>query len=261
MTFLAVEKEIVRSLRDRVLATADTAKPDEIKEIAGRRLDGHWASTKFAQIPAVPRSALRAVYGTLIAASEFFSLKNKHADGFEFTDAKVLFDAYGKELFRFDQLYRTVCEKADIANREGWSILKDLLQAVEDCYGNWYLSKLALAWGKLVDPQSPTGLMRSWQLEGVPNQYNFYEQYVEPRYKDSDNRRVFVIISDAMRYEVAEEINRELSGTYRLQSELTAMLGVLPSYTALGMASLLPHKRLEYNDGGDVGLTSNRQQE
>ena len=259
MTFLVVEKEIVRAVRDRVIATADTAKPDEIKEIAGRRLDGHWASTKFAQIPAVPRTALRAVYGTLVAASEFFDLKNKHTDGFDFVDAKAFFDAYGKELFRFDQLYRTVCEKADIANREGWSILKDLLQAVEDCYGNWFLSKLALAWGKLLDPQSSTGLMRTWKLDGVPNQYDFFNQYIVPRLKESDNRRVFVVVSDALRYEVAEEVNRELSGTYRLQSELTPMLGVLPSYTALGMASLLPHKRLEYRDGGDVlvdGMTT-----
>ena len=30
------------------------------------------------------------------------------------------------------------------------------------------------------------------------------------------------------------------------------MLGVLPSYTSLGMAALLPHKKLEYGDKGDV---------
>src|SRR5690606_18709291 len=34
--------------------------------------------------------------------------------------------------------------------------------------------------------------------------------------------------------------------------ELSSQLGVLPSYTRLGMASLLPHKTLTYKASGDV---------
>ena len=49
-----------------------------------------------------------------------------------------------------------------------------------------------------------------------------------------------------MRYEVAEELTGYLNGTYRVQAKLSFQLGVLPSYTALGMASLLPHSKLEY---------------
>ena len=49
-----------------------------------------------------------------------------------------------------------------------------------------------------------------------------------------------------MRYEVAEELTGYLNGTYRGQAKLSFQLGVLPSYTALGMASLLPHSKLEY---------------
>ena len=55
-----------------------------------------------------------------------------------------------------------------------------------------------------------------------------------------------------MRYEVAEELTTCLNGTYRVQAELSSQLGVLPSYTALGMASLLPHSKLEYTKNGDV---------
>lgn len=50
----------------------------------------------------------------------------------------------------------------------------------------------------------------------------------------------------------AQELTAELNGKYRFQAELTSQLGVLPSYTALGMASLLPHKKLEYGSKGDV---------
>ncbi|MCH7545269.1 MAG: BREX-1 system phosphatase PglZ type A, partial [Planctomycetes bacterium] len=68
----------------------------------------------------------------------------------------------------------------------------------------------------------------------------------------ADNRRMFVIISDAFRYEAAEELTRDLNGKYRFEATLSSQLGVLPSYTALGMASLLPHRTLEYQDNGTV---------
>ena len=55
-----------------------------------------------------------------------------------------------------------------------------------------------------------------------------------------------------MRYEAAEELTGYLNGTYRVEAKLSSQLGVLPSYTALGMASLLPHSKLEYSEKGDV---------
>jgi hypothetical protein len=50
-------------------------------------------------------------------------------------------------------------------------------------------------------------------------------------------KRVFVLISDAFRYEAADQLARDINGKSRLTARLDAMLGVLPSYTALGMAS------------------------
>ena len=52
-------------------------------------------------------------------------------------------------------------------------------------------------------------------------------------------------LTDAMKlYEAAQELTQVLNGTYRFAAELTSQLGVLPSYTKLGMASLLPHQTL-----------------
>ena len=76
--------------------------------------------------------------------------------------------------------------------------------------------------------------------------------HVRPRLEEADNRRVYVIISDAFRYEAAQELAEELNGKYRFEATLTSQLGVLPSYTALGMASLLPHNVLTYKSNGDV---------
>ena len=59
------------------------------------------------------------------------------------------------------------------------------------------------------------------------------------------DKKVFVIVSDALRYEIAEELQRKITLEDRYTAELEAACSVLPSYTALGMAALLPHKNLE----------------
>jgi uncharacterized protein (TIGR02687 family) len=120
---------------------------------------------------------------------------------------------------------------------------------IEAHYVNWYLTGLTLSWGKFIEQQG--GLLTKWQIDKVPNQHGFYDRNLRPWLEEGENRRAFVIISDAFRYVAAQELATELNGKYRLEATLSSQLGVLPSYTALGMASLLPHKTLAYK-GTDV---------
>jgi uncharacterized protein (TIGR02687 family) len=249
MTFLDVEKRIASSLRDLVHSTIETINTDEVRSIANQRQTGHWATLAIADTVDAPRSALNAVYDALMAAADFYSLRNDYKIGFEFADAATLVDAYQKELYRFDQLYRHFCESADLAEAAGWGILKPLRGEIEAHYVNWYLTELSLVWGKFVE--CPDGLLNNWKIPGIYNQHRFYSRHVQPWLEKGDDRRAFVIISDAFRFEAAQELSTELNGKYRLEATLTAQLGVLPSYTALGMASLLPHQKLSYK-GTDV---------
>jgi uncharacterized protein (TIGR02687 family) len=249
MTFLAIEKRIASSLRERVQTTAETINADDVRTIATRRQSGHWASLSVADSTDAPRQALYAVYDAIVAAADFYALRNLHKSGFDYPDAATMYRAYESELYRFDQLYRYFCEAADTAEEQGWNIVKPLRADIEAHYVNWYLTNLALAWGKFIEPQG--GLLANWQIDMVHNQYRFYDRNVRPWLEESDNRRAFVIISDAFRYEAAEELTAELNGKYRFEATLSSQLGVLPSYTALGMASLLPHKTLAYK-GIDV---------
>jgi uncharacterized protein (TIGR02687 family) len=249
MTFLAVEKRIASSLRERVQTTADTINANDVRAIATRRQVGHWASLTVADSTGVPRQALHAVYDALVAAADFYALRNLRKSGLDYPDAATMYRAYESELFRFDQLYRHFCEAADTAEDQGWNIVKPLRADLEARYVNWYLTNLALAWGKFIEPQG--GLLSKWQIDEVPNQQRFYERNVRPWLEEGDNRRAFVIISDAFRHEAAQELTTELNGRYRFEATLSSQLGVLPSYTALGMASLLPHKTLAYK-GTDV---------
>jgi len=246
MTFFDAEKAIVRGLLKRVTATAEAIDSDSIRRIVTRRQSGHWVQS--TSVPEEKRKARYAVYQALAVAAELFALRNEYAAGFEFESAEAMYRAYEKSLYRFDQLYRHFCENADLAEARSWNILKPLRDEIEALYGNWYLTQLGLAWGKCVD----SGLLDDWRLASIDNQYQFFARQVQPRLDEADNRRVFVIISDAFRYEVAEELSRVLNGKYRFEAELQSQLGVLPSYTALGMASLLPQQALAYKPNCDV---------
>lgn len=249
MTFLAVEKRIASALREQVQTTAETINADDVRAVAIRRQAGHWASLTVADSSEAPRRALHAVYDALVAAADFYDLRNHHKAGFDYPDAATMYRAYESDLYQFDQLYRHFCEAADTAEEQGWNVVKPLRADIEAHYVNWYLTNLALAWGKFIEPSG--GLLTKWQIPKVPNQYGFYDRNVQPWLDEADNRRAFVIISDAFRYEAAQELATELNGKYRFEATLASQLGVLPSYTSLGMASLLPHKTLAYK-GTDV---------
>lgn len=254
MTFLPVEHRIASILRERVQTTSDTINAADIQAVATRRQSGHWASLTVAGSPEIPRKALHCVYEAIVAAADFYALRNLHLDGFRFADAAAMYHAYESELFRFDRLYRHFCESADAAEEQGWNVVKPLRADIEARYVNWYLTNLSLAWGDFVQPadgSSDGSLLAKWRIPSVPNQYTFYERHVCPWIDGGDNRRAFVIISDAFRYEAAQELTEELNGKYRFEAKLTSQLGVLPSYTALGMASLLPHNKIAYR-GDDV---------
>jgi len=157
-----------------------------------------------------------------------------------------MFGAYTGELYAFDQAYRHFYAAAT-AVKQGLDILKkDLMPAVENLYCNWYVRELALAWGSLVEG----GMLTDWHVPGVSSQRTFYNDCVQPILNERDTSKAYVIISDAMRYEIGEELNRLVNTGDRITSKLSAALSVLPSCTSHGMAALLPHKEFRLDDEG-----------
>jgi uncharacterized protein (TIGR02687 family) len=241
MSFLDIELRIIADLRDRMIAAAG-ANLDSVRALITRRRDGHWANRQFAHLsPTV--EALAASYDALEAAGGFFELQGRYANGFGFPNAETAFATYQDELFRFDQLYRRFMRAAETVEPQGWSVLHSLRDRMEAAYSQWFLPQLASAWDKIIE--GAQGLLETWRLGEVMNQNRFFERCVEPLLSDG-GRRVFVIISDAFRFEAAEELMRELNAKSRVKAALEPMLGVLPSYTSLGMAALLPHQKLVY---------------
>jgi len=152
------------------------------------------------------------------------------------------FEKYIRQLYQVDLLYRKYIYYSEKAEHQ--SILKDLTLKIEKAYGNSFLLKLGDNWQQTIDS------MQEWKIDAVIGQKEFFRRWVEP-YIKRDNR-IFVIISDAFRYESAVELREMILQKNTYTAELDAMLGSLPTYTQLGMASLLPHKSLTFNEKSDT---------
>lgn len=250
MTFEVVERQVIRSLRTKIVQDS-LEKPQDLKPAILRRRDGHWATIQLEEY-ADGGNIYATTYDALDATLDLLSLRQTHDAGFSFASADAMYQAYTTDLFQFDQLYRLFHECADKVELAGWDILKDVQKVVESCYSGWYLDQLSVSWGGLLEGDD--GLLQRWSISNIPRQQDFFSYHVNPILKSHPRSKVFVIISDAFRYEVAEELTRDINSKFRFKAVLSSQLGVLPSYTALGMAALLPRRKYGYKDDTDQVL-------
>lgn len=174
--------------------------------------------------------------------------KKKELDSTIKTESSYdMFKSYAKDYYYIDKAYRKFYYHYDKCIEK--DELNDIKERIENVYNNWYLQELSIKWFNSLEKEN------SWRLEGLKWQDNFYREYIK-----YGKERVFVIISDALRYECAEELTTRLTNERKGKVELDCIQGVLPSYTKLGMASLLPNNNIEINDKYDVlvnGISSN----
>lgn len=250
MTFAAVERQIIHDLKTRVMQLGGAALGD-VQAISARRRDGHWSNALISDASDEIR-ALSACYDSIEAAAEFLALKERHAAGFSFADAATAVQAYRSELYRFDQWYRCFHFAADKVEPMGWSVLHELRGEIEDAYSGWFIPDLSSAWSGVLAGKH--GLLATWRVPGTTPQQDFFDNHVAAALSAGTTKRVFVLISDAFRYEAGETLVREINSKNRFTAKLDAMLSVLPSYTALGMAALLPHQRIAYKAGDSLDV-------
>lgn len=145
---------------------------------------------------------------------------------------------YSSQWFKLDQLYRKYVFHARKSGQI--SLMGPLLEQVENLYTNNYLLKLGDDFQGFVDGIS------LWEALPVRRQNQFFDHYVQPYLRRE--QRVCVIVSDAMRYEIGDELLSLINQEDRYSAELEPMLSMLPSYTQLGMAALLPNTSLQIAD-------------
>lgn len=151
---------------------------------------------------------------------------------------------YTATWFRLDQLYRKFVFHAGKSGQT--SLLEALAVQIENLYSNSYLLRINDIWQQHVDAAD------KWDIPGVPLQRTFFDKWVRPFLKD--NKKIIVIISDAMRYEIGEELMTLIRQEDRYTATIEPAMAMLPSYTQLGMAALLPNKDIALAED-DTGST------
>ena len=240
-TFEAVEAQIILSMAE-IIPNADLRELQRFSEVLGERRDNYWASRHKGDDT---RRKYRLIYDALDAAIRLFQLRRTHDEGFHYASCDALYVAYQSELYQFDMAYRHYHAASQVAHVD---LLKKLDDEVEQCYSYWYIDNLAKNWGDRVANEHR---LDDWCISDVPLQHRFYKNTVKPLLDKAQKNRVMVIISDAFRYEAAVELEQRVNQKRYSKATLTSQLGVVPSYTTLGMASLLPHETLDYKGDTD----------
>lgn len=230
--------ELVRSVDQRTLSEG------EIAHRCRQRRQSHWYS-EYVHL-----------YSAIDVASQFLSLLDTIQ--LNVNSASDAVHGYVRHWSSLDQLYRKFIFALKSSGE--MTLLSSLVESIENLYTNRFLLPLSNEWQAQVDN------MAQWQVLDVIPQHRFFEHWVKP-YIDRGNK-ICVIISDAFRYEAGEEMVSRIRQEDRYQASINHMLSALPSYTQLGMASLLPDVEGKlslsdkdgtvYVDGQSTQGTSNR---
>lgn len=216
--FRMIDQKVIVELVQQV--SSRTVSAGEVVLWVRQRRQGHWYG-EFAHL-----------YGAIEVAAEFIRALDEAtltmeslADGIQ---------RYSQSWFRLDQLYRKFIYHISSAGQA--SLMNGLTEQIENLYTNKYLLRLNDRWQVLVDAS------KHWDAPPIPLQRDFFNKWVRP-FLDKDNK-VYVIISDAFRYEIGEELLTLIRQEDRFEASIEAAMSMLPSYTQLGMAALLPNKEL-----------------
>ena len=222
-TFLAVDQVLVKWLTGRLVSEDICAIVNglTIQELCEKRAKMHFG---------------RKTGKTYQMLSSAYSMV-KEADYHAADGLKPIIDQYLAADYNMDQQYRKFYYYYD--QLESTESLEPLRELVENIYTNEYLACLLPAWN--------AGIQQDAAFSAIPLQREFYNTNL--RYT---KERTVVIISDAMRYEVGQELFARMQDDPKCTAKLSVQLSVLPSYTRLGMAALLPHKTLEMTDDFQV---------
>ena len=220
--FEQIDRYILRSMASEL--AGQHLKRADVENWVRTRRKHHWYDT------------YRHVYEALFYASEFLNEISQVSLGMDGFDDAI--SRYSKTWFKIDQLYRKFIHHLRKASQP--TLLGDIAEVVENRYENDYLLRLNDAWQTHVDRSTV------WKSETIPSQKDFYSRFVK-KLRDKDTKAV-VVISDAMRYEVGEELLRRIREQDKFDAQIEPTLSSLPSYTQLGMASLLPHEQLAISD-------------
>jgi uncharacterized protein (TIGR02687 family) len=228
--FKAFDRAIINKLVDLVLN--DIEEYDRYSQIILARRTTHFFSS-FEQ-----------EYEAINAAIELLKMKKNIGGLIRQQKTHEFIEKYASEYYKVDKAYRRFYVAFDKA--EDKEALMELRMKVENTYVNWFVDELSVKWSNAINDE----LKDNWNMPLVTQQSDFYNTFIKPLV--SKGERVFVVISDALRYEAAKEFSDILNVERKGFTEISYMQGSIPSYTKLGMASLLPNSKIDMDDKVEI---------
>lgn len=211
---------------------------DEIEKAVEKRRTLKWAGR------------VEQYYNGAMEVARMQRFYQAHVGGFSFARYSELWRKYQSELYLMDSFYRRFqtaysesLKQSNFRLADGFMGVADY---VEGLYKNWYLQELSAKWTDLIRED----LEEEGKLRDLDQQREFYARYVTPLLPS--NGRAFVVISDALRYEVAAELAEALTRETKGKATIGALACVLPSVTKYGMAALLPNRSLTVNENYEI---------
>lgn len=224
--FKLTDKKIIHDLVQRLIT--NEISNETLQNIVKQREHTFWYNTHFV-----------AFYESVSFASQLHYQIQKLKVAFKSVENGL--EQYTTSLYEIDYLYRKFILNYRRSNRD--NILAELAQKVEKLYTNDWLLHYNDKWQSIIDD------IENWPVAKNYSQRQFFKKHIQPFVEKK--QRVFVIISDALRFECGVELHKRLIQENRYDSDIEGALASLPSYTQLGMASLLPHKELAVKSGTD----------
>ena len=178
-------------------------------------------------------------YEGILQVAKMQAFFKEHSAGFHTVEPAKVWKEYTTEYYIMDTYYREFHKSYSESLKNYHEELSDLfthvMEKVEGLYTTWFLSQLGNNWSDAC----ADNLREYGRVLEVPQQTDFYRQKVA-----ASDSKVYVIISDALRYEVAATLAEQLQRETQAKVDLKSMQAVFPTITKFGMAALLPHKAL-----------------
>ena len=217
--FAIVDKKIIRDLVNDLVQKS--ISPQDCLAFIQTRKNSHWYKD------------LGDLYEAIHHASHFFKLLEEV--NLTMSSLEDGANKYADNWYKVDLNYRKF---TFFVKKTGMTTLFEKLTAqIENLYTNRFLLPLGDTWQEQVDKCS------KWDNLSITSQRRFFSKWISPVIEK--NNKIFVIISDALRFEVGMELRNRIMQIDRYDVDISPAFSVLPSYTALGMAALLPHKEIK----------------
>lgn len=224
-TFPVIDVFIIEKCIDELYH--QTINVDDRLLLIDHRLRTHWGA----------KGKLKSLYETLYEAVRMEKLKSVIHRLHQEID---YYEGYAKHLYEVDQAYRHFMYH--FVHLDTKDMLEEIASRLTNWYENEYLRRIA---------EEANFKLKDGYVSKLMPQRTFFTEKIRP-ILEKENTRVFVIISDALRYEAGYELHEKLTERENGSSNIKPLAASYPTYTQLGMASLLPHRELEVDEKGVV---------